>query len=216
MTKNLPPSASVAIATSGEKLHAPSAERNAAALTELLTRIAPPSGQALEIASGTGQHIMGFARALPSLIWTPSEISAERIASINAYRAGANLANLNAPIQLDACTSDWASNSKLFDLILTVNLLHLIPETAVKILIAEAAQALSPGGTLMLYGPFLRDGRTTSDGDARFHADLQSADPDIGYKDRDTVLAWAHTAGLASTQCADMPANNLALIFKVP
>lgn len=216
MMSKLPPSASIVTALSGDKLHAPSAERNAEALTDLLTRIAPPTGQALEIASGTGQHITGFARALPNLIWTPSEVSAERIASIAAYRSEAHLPNLNAPINLDACASGWSRESMRYDLILTVNLLHLISTPAAKTLIAEVAGALTPGGTLMLYGPFLRDNQTTSDGDARFHADLQASDPAIGYKDRDTVLDWGQSAGLIPTQCTDMPANNLALVFKSP
>lgn len=213
MTSKLPPSASIATATKGGKLHAPSAERNADALADLLRRIAPQSGSALEIASGTGQHITRFASAFPNLIWTPSEISPERRASIEAYRADAQMANFDAPIHLDACAPGWASQSKLHDLILTVNLLHLIPETAAKTLISEATKSLASGGTLLLYGPFLRHGQTTSDGDARFHADLQAADPNIGYKDRDAVLEWGHEAGLASAQCVEMPANNLALVF---
>lgn len=216
MTPKLPPSASVATARSDGKLHAPSAERNAGALTDLLAQIAPPSGAALEIASGTGQHITGFARALPKLMWTPSEVSAERIASIDAYRSEAQLPNLRAPIRLDACASGWSQCAEQYDLILAVNLLHLISTSAAKVLITETASALSPGGTLMIYGPFLRDNQTTSDGDARFHADLQSADPAIGYKDRDAVLGWGQNAGLARAQCIDMPANNLALIFKAP
>lgn len=213
MTSKLPPSASIATATHGGKLHAPSADRNGDALADLLRRIAPQSGCALEIASGTGQHVTRFASAQPNLIWTPSEISPERIASIKAYRVEADLPNLSTPIHLDACTPGWARQSKLFDLIMTVNLLHLIPETAAKTMISEVAKALAPGGTLMLYGPFLRDGQTISDGDARFHADLRAADPNIGYKDRDAVLKWGQAAGLTSTQCVEMPANNLALIF---
>lgn len=214
MTPKLPPSASVATNLSGAKLHAPSAARNAPAITELLTEIAPHQGKALEIASGTGQHVVAFASALPRLHWTPSEISPERIASIAAYRAEANLPNLDAPIHLDACASGWAKTSGPFDLILTINILHLISTEAALSLVKEAAAALAPGGTLMLYGPFLRDNLTTSDGDARFHAELQAADPAIGYKDRDTVLGWGADAGLGVADCVDMPANNLALIFR--
>ncbi len=216
MTRKLPPSASVANVVAGAKLHAPSAERNAPALTDLLTRIAPKTGAALEIASGTGQHIIGFARAVPQLDWTPSEISVDRLASINAYRSEANLPNLAAPIHLDACAPGWADETGAFDLILTVNILHLISAEAAKTLIKESASALAPGGTLMLYGPFLRENQTTSDGDARFHAELQATDPAIGYKDRDTVIGWGRDTGVLPADCIDMPANNLALIFKAP
>jgi len=216
MTAKLPPSASVATTTNGGKLNAPAAERNADALTKLLTRIAPPSGTALEIASGTGQHVTRFAKAMPNLLWSPSEVAQERIDSIKAYRAEANLTNFHAPILLDACRPGWSSDLAPFDLILMINLLHLIPETAAKTLVSEAASALKPGGTFMVYGPFLRDGKTISDGDTRFHADLQSADPNIGYKDRDEVLQWGQQAGFRTLECVEMPANNLALIFTAP
>jgi SAM-dependent methyltransferase len=216
MTAKLPPSASIATATENGKLNAPAAERNADAIADVLTRIAPRSGHALEIASGTGQHIVCFARTLPGLIWTPSEIAKERRASIQAYRSDAGLANLVAPLHLDACKPGWSGSVPAQDLIITVNLLHLISEAAAKILIHEAAQTLRPGGALMLYGPFLRSGKTTSNGDARFHSELQSADPNIGYKDRDDVLAWAQASGLECSEIIDMPANNLALIFTAP
>jgi SAM-dependent methyltransferase len=216
MTAKLPPSASIATGTENGKLNAPSAERNADAIAELVTRIAPKSGHALEIASGTGQHIVRFARTLPGLIWTPSEVAKERRASIRAYRSEAGLANLAAPLHLDACQPGWSRSVPAQDLIITVNLLHLISEPAAKTLIREAAQTLRPGGVLMLYGPFLRSGKTTSDGDARFHGELQSADPKIGYKDRDDVLAWAQASGLVHREIIDMPANNLALIFTAP
>jgi len=216
MTPKLPPSASIAATAGGDKLHAPSAERNADALVALLSRIAPPSGHALEIASGTGQHITRFAAALPRLSWTPSEVATDRLASIMAYRDEAALTNLNPPLNLDACTPGWSTTLPAQNLIMTVNILHLISELAAKTLINEAAQALTTKGTLMLYGPFLRDGQTTSDGDARFHADLQSADPAIGYKDRDDVIQLAENAGLKYVETVAMPANNLALIFTSP
>ncbi|WP_420012825.1 DUF938 domain-containing protein [Tateyamaria sp.] len=216
MSNRLPPSASIASAAAGGKLHAPSAERNADALTELLRRIAPSTGHALEIASGTGQHIARFATTFPGLTWTPSEVAADRLASIDAYRTEAMQANLRPASHLDACTAGWSGHIPAQDLILTINLLHLIAENAARTLIQEAALALSAKGTLMLYGPFLRNGKTTSDGDAQFNADLQRANPDIGYKDRDQVINWATKNGLAHAETVQMPANNLALIFTSP
>jgi SAM-dependent methyltransferase len=204
------------MAASGHKLIAPAAGRNAAALTAMLQRVAPTSGQALEIASGTGQHITQFATALPGLNWTPTEVAADRLASIRAYGDEARLANLNPPAQLDACAAGWSCGVAPQQLIVTINLLHLISDAAAQTLLAEAAQALAPQGRLVIYGPFLRDGKTTSEGDARFHADLQSADPAIGYKDRDCVIDWGVAAGLAHRETIDMPANNLALIWSSP
>lgn len=216
MTTNLPPTASFATTVEGDKLNAPSAERNADALTDLLCRIAPATGAALEIASGTGQHIIRFAAALPKLHWTPSDIAHDRLASIKAYRDEAALTNVNDPVSLDACAPGWSAVTPAQDLILTANILHLISDTAARTLVTEAAKTLARGGILMLYGPYLRNGQTTSDGDASFHAKLQGADPDIGYKDRDQVIGWAQGAGLDHADTVPMPANNLALIFTSP
>ncbi len=208
----LPTNASVASAASGAKLHAPSAARNADALCALLHAHAPTHGSALEIASGTGQHVIAFAAAKPDLHWYPSEIDAPRRASINAYVAQEKLRNVAPACALDAATVGWANIHGPKDLIILVNLLHLIslPETTT--LITEAAAALAPAGTLILYGPFKRSGILTSDGDANFDADLKSADPAIGYKDDLDIMRLLGDAGLTITDTVNMPANNLAFI----
>jgi hypothetical protein len=214
MTSRLPTSASIVNKSAGDKLYAPSAAKNVGALTKLLVRIAPEKGQILEIASGTGQHIVEFAKAIPDLLWTPSEISSERLVSIDAYCAEASLNNLTIPILLDACAQGWAQKSKTYDFIITINLLHLISKKATRVLLSETAKALTVNGTFIIYGPFLREGKTISNGDAVFHAELQNANRQIGYKDRDDVIAWALLAGLTAFEVVNMPANNLALIFK--
>jgi cyclopropane fatty-acyl-phospholipid synthase-like methyltransferase len=212
MTGRLPPSASVARAGKGAKLYAPAAERNADALCNLLALHAPRSGQALEIASGTGQHIVAFARTLPQLIWQPTEIDAARRASIDAYAAEAGLPNLHSAKHLDATVSGWAETYKPLDLIVLINLLHLISESGAETLIREAMAALSPRGQAVFYGPFKRNGALTSNGDARFDAELRGADPAIGYKDDTQILEWLETAGAADVTPVSMPANNLAFL----
>jgi SAM-dependent methyltransferase len=214
--RTLPPEASVAEGGEGAKLHAPSAARNAGPITEALCRIAPASGTALELASGTGQHVVAFARALPGLDWQPSEIDPLRRASIDAHAAEAGLANLHAAIELDATAPGWAARHGGRDLIVLVNLLHLITTPEARILIGEAAQALAPCGRLVLYGPFLRDGQPTSEGDARFHASLRAQDPELGYKDLGEVTGWCTEAGLTGPERHDMPANNLLLVARRP
>ncbi len=179
----LPPTASIAHAGDGAKLHAPSAERNAAIITEALVGIAPATGRALEIASGTGQHIVGFARAMPGLDWQPTEVDPTRRASIDAWAAEAGLPNLGAAIPLNATQAGWAAEASESALIVLINLLHLISTPEAQTLVQEVAHALAPAGRFALYGPFLREGQTTSDGDARFHASLIAQDPAIGYKD---------------------------------
>ena len=209
---NLPNTASVAHAESGDKLSAPSAERNAEPLCDLLLHHAPKTGQALEIASGTGQHVVAFAAALPGLTWQPSDIDGTRLASIRAWVAEAGLSNITPATALDATAPGWARSMPPKDLILTVNLLHLISEAEVKTLIGEAAMALAPGGRLILYGPFLRDGETTSEGDARFHASLRDQNPEVGYQDDFDVIDWLHAAGLTLIDVVEMPANNLSIV----
>ena len=212
----LPPNASVAEDAGGDRLFAPAAARNLDALCDLLATHAPPRGRALEIASGTGQHVVGFAKRLPGLRWQPSDIDTARRASINAYAAEAALRNIAPALPLDATAPGWAGEHGPFDLIMLANLLHLISTSATRCLIEEAAAALAPGGTLILYGPFKRDGQTTSPGDTRFDAQLRAADPAIGYKDNTEMARWLSDAALSPIDEVDMPANNLAFIARKP
>jgi SAM-dependent methyltransferase len=198
----------------GARLSAPSAERNAAPILAELARLAPAAGRVLEIASGTGQHAAAFAAALPGLDWQPSEASPRMIDSIRAWRAGAGLPNLRAPILLDATAPDWGRAHPGHDLVLAVNLLHLISGAETQAVLAGMAEALVPGGRALVYGPFRRDGALTSDGDRAFDASLRAQDPAIGYKDTAEVAAWATEAGLALARTVEMPANNLLLVFR--
>lgn len=214
--RQLPPSASVAQSAEDGRLFAPAAERNAQAIAAALTRHAPKEGRALEIASGTGQHAVHLATALPGLDWYPSEIDPERRTSIDAYARAAALPNLHAAMALDATAPRWAATSERYDLILVVNLLHLISRAETLVLLSQARVALSPGGLLALYGPFLRGGRTTSEGDARFHASLRASDPEIGYKDADDLRGWLTERRLDIVSVEDMPANNLFFFARAP
>lgn len=210
----LPPNASVATASDGGKLLAPSALRNRAAIVDLVTTLAPSSGHVLEIASGTGQHIVALAEALPHLHWHPSEIAEDRIDSINAYATEAGLDNLRPAQLLDATTNGWADEHTSYDLIYLGNLLHLISNDAAVSILSETAKALTPTGTFVIYGPFMRAGKLTSEGDAKFHGELRSANPDIGYKDDAWVKQILTAAGMQAIITQDMPANNIAFIAK--
>ncbi|KZY36370.1 methyltransferase [Roseovarius sp. HI0049] len=208
--------ASVAETGGDARMSAPSAERNAGPIRDLLRAHAPAEGRALEIASGTGQHVLAFARAFPGLTWQPTEIAAERRASIDAWAATEGLANLRPAVALDATVPGWADDHGGQDLIVLVNLLHLISTPEAKAIISETARALAPGGRFVLYGPFLRDGEATSEGDARFDASLRASDPEVGYKDDFTTIDWLHAAGLSLVEVVEMPANNLAFVTQRP
>lgn len=190
--------------------HAPSAARNAAPILALLQQILPPAGRMLELASGTGQHARSFADALPGWHWQPTDVNTDTFGSITAWAEGQPRI---APARLlDAGQPGWAADLGQWDALLVVNLLHLIPEKAACAVLQGIATALAPGGRALVYGPFLRDGRATSEGDAAFHAALRAQNPAIGYKDLAWVQAQLATAGLQATP-HDMPANNLGLVI---
>lgn len=194
---------------------APAAERNLAPILQALQRHAPTTGHALEIASGSGQHIVHFAAAHPGLTWQASDLDPENLVSITAWAQFAPAHNLLPPVVLDAAQPGWAQTYSGQSLILMVNVLHLISHNAAQTLLAETRRALAPQGRLLVYGPFLRAGQPTSTGDAQFHADLQARDPAIGYKDLAWVTAQMATHGL-HVQTEDMPANNLMLVAQNP
>ena len=214
--KNLPNTASVANYESDGRLNAPSAARNAVPIVELVRKTAINSGKALEIASGTGQHIVQLASALPHLSWQPSDVDAARINSILCWSDDQYLANLNPPCFLDATAEGWAVEHYGQDLILLVNLLHLISTKETKTLVEEMSKALNSNGLSIIYGPFMRSGKLTSKSDMEFHQSLINTDPDLGYKNDIDMLNLFGEAGLIHLSTENMPANNLAFILQKP
>lgn len=195
------------------RLSAPAALRNAEHILNELQRLAPSQGRALELASGTGEHAIRLATALPGLIWQPTDVSPERLASIAAWRASVSCANLLVPRYLDAGTPGWGEAEGPVDLILVVNLLHLIPQASVETALRECAGALAPGGIACIYGPFLRNGVATSDGDAAFDARLRAEDANMGLRDVADIASLLLWAGLSHVDTVEMPANNLLLCY---
>ncbi|PCH70631.1 MAG: methyltransferase [Rhodobacteraceae bacterium] len=214
MTGQSPKSVTHSIAHKGEgdRLFAPSAARNLEVLSDLLGDVAPTTGDALELASGTGQHVVSYAARLPGLNWQPSELDPARRASIDAHVADAGLGNIAPAIALNAAQAGWSARHGGKALIILSNLLHLITDKATNTVIQEAARALAPGGRLVIYGPFMRGGELTSDGDASFHAGLIARDPAIGYKDDFDMMDLIQGAGLDMAEVIEMPANNLVLV----
>lgn len=209
MTLRLPDSGAD-ISIDGRR-HAPSAIRNQDPILAVLRTEAPAKGRLLEIASGSGQHAAAGAKALPGLIWQPSDANPDNLTSIAAWRAHGPCPNLRAPVVLDAAAHGWAKDWPAQDIVLIINLLHLIQVETAAAILSEATRALSPLGKLLVYGPFLRDGTTTSEGDAAFDGSLRAQDPTIGYKDLGWVQDQLANAGLSSRLIA-MPANNLMIV----
>ena len=210
----LPDSGPMSQALPDGRLSAPSAERNAAPIFEQMAAYVPVGGVALELASGTGQHIAALAVQYPHLTWQPSDVSDQRMGSVEAWRAHVGAANLRAPIVLDA-SGAWPALEDV-RLVYVVNLFHLISAADAQAVIRGAAAALTAGGHFFMYGSFRTDGRFRSDGDAAFDASLKAQDRDIGYKDLEWMQAELVANGLELAALHQMPANNLVLVGRKP
>ena len=212
--KNLPKTASVAQDEGKGRLNAPSAERNMQAILSLVKRFAPHRGWALEIASGTGQHIVSLAAAVPDLIWQPSDVDPSRLKSIKIWINEKKRDNVEPPILLDATETGWSKVNNQYDLIFVSNLLHLVSREEAEILITEISRALAPDGMAILYGPFKRQGELSSQGDIDFHQSIIEADPALGYKNDADILGLFAQRGLMHKQTENIPANNLSFVFQ--
>jgi hypothetical protein len=193
---------------------ASAAARNRDPILEVLRTVLPPSGLVLEIASGTGEHAIHFAAALPALRFVPSDPDRGARASIAAWRDHAAVQNLAAPIDLDVLAPAWWARAPHTDAILCINLIHIAPWEATLGLLAGAAILLEPGAPLLLYGPFRRGGRHTAPSNAAFDASLRARDERFGVRDLEAVERVAGDQGLSTDRVVEMPANNLCVALR--
>ena len=193
------------------KRHAPATERNRDAILAVLRDELPSSGLVLEVASGSGQHVVHFAAALPALDWQPSDPDPAALASIESWRQEAGLPNVRPPLRLDA-SADWPVERA--DAILCVNMVHISPWEATLGLMKGAGAVLPSGGLLYLYGPYLRENVETAPSNLAFDASLKARDPQWGLRRVEDVIAAAEGEGLVLRRLLEMPANNLSLIFR--
>jgi len=214
LRENLPPTANQAANIGKKKLYSDSAARNAPVILEVLSQYLPDKGKVLEIASGTGQHCAFFAKTFRNLEWQPSDIDPKRLDSIKAYITETNQANINMPISLDATAENWAKKINTYNVIIAINIFHLISNKEMKSLIRESSLALQTSSYFVIYGPFMRGGELTSDQDLKFHTSLVKCDPDIGYKDDFDLLDEIEANNLSPEAIIEMPSNNLMFIAK--
>ncbi|GAB7537653.1 DUF938 domain-containing protein [Burkholderia sp. 3C] len=198
--------------TPPERLHAPAAERNREPILAVLHEVLPAQGIVLEIASGSGQHAVHFAAALPHLAWQPTDPDPDALASIAAWSADAALPNLLAPRQLDVRADTWPLDAA--DAVVCINMIHIAPWDAACALIAGASRVLGDGGVLLLYGPYRRNGEHTAPSNATFDAQLRRRDPAWGIRDLEAVTELAQAAGFEPERVVEMPANNLSVVFR--
>jgi hypothetical protein len=197
---------------SGTALTAPAVARNRDPILAVLRDILPAAGTVLEIASGTGEHAVHFAAALPHLAWQPSDPDAQARRSIAAHAAQAGLANLLAPLELDASAPIWPIARA--DAVVSINMIHISPWRATQGLMAGAARLLAAGALLYLYGPYRQHGLHTAPSNAAFDASLRARDPEWGVRDLEAVVALAAEQGFALQRTVPMPANNLSVVFR--
>ena len=191
---------------------APAAERNTGPILEVLQRVLPPRGLVLEIGSGTGQHVVHFAKALSQLSWQPSDPDAENRQSIALWSRLEALDNVEPPLALDVLVRPWPIDAA--DAIVCINVVHVSPWAATLALFDGVREVLPPEGVLFLYGPYRRGGRHTAPSNEKFDADLRAHNPEWGLRDIGELADVADRVGFAPAEIVDMPANNFSLVFR--
>lgn len=198
------------------RMHFAVYERNIAPIIAALSRVLDgKSGNALEIGSGTGQHIKDFARTFPDFNWTPSDPDPDHRISIDAWTA--HVGTSTAPARAIDAAADWAgdvADIAPLSLIFSANVIHIAPWQVAKGIIKAAGKVLAPGGLLAFYGPFRQGGRHIGEGNAEFDRRLRSDNPDWGIRDVDDIAALAADAGLQLRDLMVMPANNRFVTFQ--
>lgn len=205
------------------RLDTPAFHRNGgpiakALASHLVSATGSGSGEALEIGSGSGQHIVALASCFPWLVWRPSEPDAENRLSIAGWTRESGLRNIAPPLDLDAAADPWDLGERGapedgFRLILSVNVVHIAPWTLAEGLFRGAGRHLAADGLLALYGPFLWSGAHVADSNAAFDASLRARDPRWGVRDVDDLDRLAAENGLARREALALPANNHLLLF---
>ena len=193
-----------------DKPFSAASERNREPILDVLREQFASVGSVLEIGSGTGQHAVHFARALPHLRWQCSD-RAENLPGVCRWLAEAALANTPTPLSLDV---NGAWPAARFDAVFTANTLHIMGWSEVQRMFAMLPQVLNDAALLTVYGPFNRAGRFTSESNARFDADLRRADPRCGLRDFEAVDELARAAGLTLFDDRAMPANNRCVTWQ--
>lgn len=196
----------------GRKLHAPATARNRDPILGVLRRVFPACGTVLELASGTGEHAAYFAAGLPDLLWQPSDLAPEYLASITVRRDESGLANLLPPVFLDVRWDRWPITA--VDAAYNANMIHIAPWEACEGLIAGVGRVLVAGGVLVLYGPFRIAGQHTSPGNDLFDRGLRAQDSRWGVRDLERVVEIAGRHSLDHVETVPMPANNQCIVFR--
>ena len=192
------------------KPFSPACERNRGPILAALREPFATRRQVLEIGSGTGQHAVHFAAALPHLTWQTSDVAAN-LPGIRTWLAEAALPNTPPPLELDVA-GIWPAAR--YDAAFTANTLHIMSWPEVQQLFAQLGSTLTDDAVLAVYGPFNEDGQFTSESNAAFDASLRERASHMGLRDLSAVDALARTIGLHRMADLPMPANNRTLLWR--
>ena len=202
------------------RLDAAAFHRNHQAIWSVLQPfLAGKSGDVVEAGSGTGQHVVHFARQTPDIVWWPSDLNAQHLTSIEAWRAHSGLPNIRAPLRIDLSDPAWCpqmrdgSGPQKLLALFCANVIHIAPWRVAEGLVAGAGRRLRPDGRLFLYGPFKRGGKHTALSNAVFDTSLRNSNPEWGVREIEALEPLAAAAGLKLVETFEMPANNLILAF---
>ena len=195
-----------------QRRSAPHAARNTGPILEVLREVLPKKGLVLEIASGSGEQSLAFAREFPKLLWQPSDPDPEALASIRAWQEVETLFNQLPPVALDARAGGWPIASA--EAMLCINMVHISPWSATQGLMRGAGRVLEDGAPLYLYGPYRRSGVAAAPSNEEFDRSLKARNAEWGLRDVEHVTAEAEASGLLLERVVEMPANNLSLVFR--
>lgn len=190
---------------------APATARNRDPILSVLVDELVDARSVLEIGSGTGEHAVYFAPRLHWLQWQPSDRK-DNLPGIRGWRDARPAANLRPPVELDVNSPPDLGQS--FDAVFSANTAHIMSLTEVERMFAVVGRVLNPGGQFCLYGPFNRDGRFTSESNARFDASLRGQDSRMGIRDLGELDAIAEKHGLRRVRLHSMPANNFLAVWR--
>lgn len=194
------------------RIVSPSAERNKGPISEILMHVLPTQGNVLEVSSGTGQHVLHFAQAMPHIRWQPTERDADCLKSIASWLAQAASPNVNWPIHLDVHDEIWPVADVAA--VVCINMIHIAAVSATEALLRGAGHVIAPGGILFLYGPYRRQGRHISPGNETFDERLKAENPEWGVRNLEDVALLAACEGFVLQEIHGMPANNLSVVFR--
>lgn len=201
-------------APSDKRLFAPATERNQQPIFETLSPSLPEGARVLEIAAGSGQHAVYFAKRRRDLIWLPTEINADALDSIAAWTAAEGCRNVLSPRAVHVEAPVWpVKDLRPFHGIVCINMLHIAPWSSALGLFAGTSRLLHPHGRLFLYGPFKIDNQHTAPTNEAFDADLKARNPAWGIRDIADLDRAAQAVGLQLEARHEMPANNQILVF---